>query len=343
MNVTTIGLDIAKSVFHVIGAQSDGKQVLRKKLRRGKVLEYFVNLPPAVVGLEACGGAQYWARELKRLGHDARLIHPKYVKAFLRGNKNDYNDAGALCEAVAHGRMRFVPVKTEAQQELQALHRLRQGLMRDRTALANRARGLLSESGRVLPKGVGVLRKHLPELLEDAENGLSATMRHVLAEIYGQLSELDERIRRQDRHLAQVSAEHEACRRLDAIPGFGAMVCTALVAAAGDGSAFQNGRHLAAWLGLVPRQHSTGGEPRLLGISKRGDKYLRALIIHGARAVVRHAAGKTDPLSRWIQRLQAKHPTNVVVVALANKLTRIAWVVLSRGERYAPRKAAAAA
>lgn len=340
MNVTTIGLDTAKSVFHVIGADKRGKQVLRKQLRRAKVLDYFANLPRCVIGLESCGGSQYWARELQRLGHEVRLITPKYVKPFLRGNKNDFNDAAALCEAVVHPQMRFVPLKSEAQQDIQALHRLREGLVKERTVWVNRLRGLLMERGIVLAQGLAAFRRGVPELLEDGENGLPALFRDMLAEHYARLCALDDAIKGHERRLAQVNASDELCQRLDELPGFGVIIDTALVAAVGDAKTFKNGRQLSAWIGLVPAQHSSGGKPRLLGISKRGDKRLRALIIHGARSVVRHAGNKTDPLSRWIQRLQAKHDTNVVVVALANKLVRIAWVILSRGERYRPALAA---
>jgi transposase len=334
MNVTTIGLDLAKQVFHVVGADAHGKVVLRKQLKRAQVLRYFAKLPACVVGIEACGGGHYWARELRGLGHDARLINPRFVVPYRRGEKNDYNDAAALCEAVLQPQMRFVPVKSMAQLDLQALHRLRDGLIRQRTVWINRARGLLAERGIVLARGVTAFRRALPALLEDGENGLSGLFRELLAEQYAQVVQLDERLAVYDKRLAAIAATDTACRRLQGIPGIGPVGATALVAAVGDARAFRNGRQLAAWVGLVPRQHSTGGRPRLLGISKRGDKHLRTLLIHGARAVVRHAAGKTDRLSRWIQRLQATRGTNVATVALANKLARMAWVVLSRGESY---------
>ena len=342
MNVTTIGLDLAKQVFHVVGADRHGKQVLKKRLKRAQVLRYFAKLPPCVVGIEACGGGHYWARELRGLGHDARLINPRFVVAYRRGEKNDYNDAAALCEAVLQPQMRFVPVKNAAQQDLQALHRLRDGLIRQRTVWINRTRGLLAERGLVVARGVTAFRRALPALLEDGENGLSGLFRELLAEQYAQVVQLDERIAVYDQRLAAIATTDAACRRLQGIPGIGPVGATALVAAVGDARAFRNGRQLAAWVGLVPRQHSTGGRPRLLGISKRGDKHLRTLLIHGARAVVRHAAGKTDRLSRWIQRLQATRGTNIATVALANKLARMAWVVLSRGESYHPPAASGA-
>lgn len=289
-----------------------------------------------MVGIEACGGGHYWARELRGLGHDARLINPKFLKPYLRGDKNDYNDAAALCEAVAHPQMRFVPVKSMAQQDLQALHRLRDGLIRERTVWINRTRGLLAERGIVLARGVTAFRRALPALLEDGGNGLSDLFRELLAEQYAQVVQLDERLAVFDRRLAAIGTTDEACRRLQGIPGIGPVVATALVASVGDARTFHDGRQLAAWVGLVPRQYSSGGRPRLLGISKRGDKHLRALLIHGARAVVRHAGGKADRLSRWIQRIQATRGTNIATAALANKLARMARVVLSRGEAYRP-------
>lgn len=342
MNVTTIGLDIAKSVFHLVGAEASGKQVLKKRLKRKAVLEYFGNLTPCVVGIEACGGAQYWARELRRLGHDARLINPKYVKRFLRGNKNDYNDGAALCEAVVHPETRLVAVKTPQQQDVQALHRVRRGAQEERKSWVNRARGLLGEHGIVMPKGIGVFRRRVPELLEDAENGLSALFRELLAQVYEQVRALDERMAGYDKRLAQLVRTDEDCQRLDEVPGFGAVISTAMVACVGDGQAYRNGRHLSASLGVVPRQHTTGGKIRLLGISKRGDNYVRALVIHGSRSVVHHAKNKDDALSRWINRIRSESGTNVAAVALANKLIRIAWVILRRGERYRPQLAARA-
>jgi len=334
MNITTIGLDIAKSVFHLVGADKRGKQVLKKRLKRTQVLDYFGNLSPSVVAIEACGGAQYWARQLEGLGHEPRLINPKYVKRFLRGNKNDYHDAAALCEAVAHPETRLVAVKTPEQQDLQALHRLRGGAMKERSALVNRARGLLAEYGIVMPKGVGAFRSRVPQLLEDADNGLSGLFRELLAQLYEQVRGLDELLLGYDKRLAQLARSDEACQRLDELPGFGAVVATAMVASVGDARAYHNGRHLSASLGLVPRHYGTGGKTRLLGISKRGDKSLRALIIHGARSVVHYAQRKDDALSRWINRIRAESGTNVAAVALANKLVRIAWVLLCRGERY---------
>lgn len=342
MQVTTIGLDIAKQVFFVVGVDRQGRQVWRKRLRREAVTEFFAQQAPCRVGLEACGGAQYWARQLQAHGHAVKVMAPRHVRAFRRGQKNDYNDAGALCEAARQAGVRGVPLKSAAQQDLQALHRVRDGLVRQRTAVVNRVRGLLAEQGIVLAAGIGRFRRLVPVLVEEpATPALSGVVRRLVRQEYERVRALDRDITDLERDLGAVSQADAACQRLQAVPGFGPIGTTALRGAVGDGRSFRSGRELAAWLGLVPRQHTTGGKPRLYGITKRGDKRLRALLIHGARAVVRHAAGKADPLSRWIRSVQARRGTNVATVALANKLVRIAWVVLTRAETYAPARAAA--
>ena len=342
MQATTIGLDMAKQVFFVVGADRQGRQVWRKRLRRGQVGEFFAQQAPCLVGLEACGGAQYWARQLQAQGHDVKVMAPRHVRAFRRGQKNDYNDAGAIGEAARQPAVRGVALKSAAQQDLQALHRVRDGLVRQRTAVVNRVRGLLAEQGIVLAAGIGRFRWLVPALVEEsATPALSGVVRRLVRQEYARVRGLDEDITALERDLRAVSEADAACQRLQAVPGFGPIGTTALRGAVGDGRSFRSGRELAAWLGLVPRQHTTGGKPRLYGISKRGDKRLRALLIHGARAVVRHAARKADPLSRWIRVVQARRGTNVATVALANKLVRIAWVVLARGEPYVPARAAA--
>lgn len=340
MNVTTIGLDIAKNVFHLVGTDAKGQEVLKKRLRRAQVVSFFANLPRCVIGLEACGGAHYWGRELRKLGHEVRLINARHVEAFRRAQKNDYNDARAIAEAVVQPRMRFVPVKHEAQQELQALHRVRKGLKQERTRWMNRARGLLAEYGVVMGKGVSVFRRRVPAVVSTGDNGLSASFRELLHGIYERVCALDEELRVCDRRVKAASQANETCQRLDEIPGIGEVVATGLVAAVGNGRQFRRGRDLSASLGVVPRQHTTGGQVRLLGISKRGDRYLRTQLIHGARAVVHYAHRKDDPLSQWVERIRQQRGTNVAAVALANKLLRIAWVILARGERYNPRLAA---
>lgn len=332
--VTTIGLDLAKTVFHVIGTDARGKTVHKKMLKRTQVLAYFAQLPSCLVGMEACASAHYWARVLCSLGHQVKLISPQHVKPYVQGNKNDYNDALAIAEAVMRPRMRFVPVKTTAQQDVQALIRLRQRCIGDRTALCNQLRGLLAEYGLVFPKGIARLRDSLPVILEDAENGLSELFRRLLAQGYQQWQELDVHIKAYDQELQRYSQQDDACRRLQTIPGFGPIVASVFYSAVGSGNGYRRGRDVSASLGLVPRQHSSGGKEVLLGISKRGDRYLRSLLAHGARSVVTRAKHKTDPLSTWINRLVATRGFNKTVVALANKMARMGWAILANKTQY---------
>jgi transposase len=339
MQVTTVGLDIAKLTFHAVGFDARGKEVWRKRLKRERVREYFARLAPCEVALEACAGAHYWARRLGELGHEARLLHPKHVKAFCRRAKNDYNDARALAEAVRSGQMRFVGVKDEDSQALQAVHRLRAGVARERTALINQVRGLLGEFGVVLPRGAGVVRRRLPEVLEDAENGLTGPLREVLAEAYERLVCLDERLKWYTRKLEALRRRDPVARRLGGVRGFGPVVATAARAKLGDGRGWRNGREFSASLGIVPRQHSTGGKVVLLGITKRGDRYLRTQLIHGARAVLAQAEHSDDKLSRWARSVKARRGAAVATVAVANKLARIAWAMVRWGEEFDPARA----
>jgi transposase len=340
MQITTIGLDIAKNVFYLVGLNEAGKRVLKKRLRRAEMLSYMAQLPACPIGLEACAGSSYWGRELEQLGHSVKLIPAQHVKPLVRGQKNDYNDALAIAEALGRPEMRFVPVKSEAEQDAQALHRLRQGAIGARTALANRVRGLLAEYGLVLPRGLAGVRRALPELCQDADNGLSPDFRFLLDLEYQRLVQLDDQIKRlSDRIQVQVKADEQA-QRLIAIPGFGPIVTSVWRARVGDGRQFRRGRDAAASLGLVPRQHSSGGKTTLLGISKRGDPYLRCLLIHGARAVVRTAHKKTDPLSLWVTRLVQRRGVHIATVALANKLARIAWAMTVNQTPYQPQRAA---
>lgn len=334
MNLTTIGLDIAKTVFQLHGVDRNGKPVLRKQLKRNQVLACFANLPPCLIGLEACAGAHYWARELIKQGHDAKLISPQFVKPYVKGNKNDANDAEAICEAVSRPAMRFVPLKSVDQQTIQMLHRIRSGLIKDRTALANRIRGLLGEYGIVVAVGLAQLRRQLPDLLEAAENGLPPMARQLFAELQEQLIALDQRVTDYDGKIQALHQGSEVSRRLAGVPGIGPITATALLASLGDGKAFSSARQVAAWLGLVPKQASSGGKPKLLGISKRGDVYLRTLLIHGARAVVTTAAKKDDSQSRWINDLVKRRNRNIAAVAVANKNARIVWVLLTKAEAY---------
>lgn len=332
--LTRIGLDLAKNVFHLVGFDMRDNEIKKKMLRRAQVLGYFVQRPPCLIAMEACASAHYWARELQQLGHTVRLIPPQHVKPYLHGNKNDYNDARAIAEAVTRPGMHFVAIKTLEQQDIQALHRQRQGAIADRTALSNRLRGLLGEHGLVMPKGITVLRRRLPAILEDADNGLSDVYRRLLARDYQRLQELDAHIEAYTKELHTHSQQSDACQRLQSIPGFGPIVASVFHSAVGNGQAYRRGRDVAAALGLVPKQHSSGGKTVLLGISKRGDRYLRSLLVHGARAVVIQAANKEDHLSRWINKLRAERGYNKATVALANKMARIGWAVLANHSVY---------
>lgn len=334
MNITTMGFDIAKNVFQLHGVDANGKTMLRKQLKRSQVLTFFANLSPCRIGLEACSGAHYWARELIKLGHDARLISPQFVKPYVKGNKNDANDAEAICEAVGRSSMRFVPIKSIEQQDLQMLHRVRSGLVKERTALANRIRGLLAEYGIIVAIGIVKLRQQLPDILEDAENGLTMAARTVFADLQGQLLELDKQVAAYGDKIQAIHRASDVSQRLSDVPGIGPITATALLASLGDGKAFASARQVSAWLGLVPRQDSSGGKPRLLGISKRGDVYLRTLLIHGARAVVKAATQKDDSQSRWINDLVKRRNANIAAVAVANKNARIVWALLTGPANY---------
>lgn len=334
MDITRIGIDLAKQVFQIHGVGRDGKTLVKKQLRRSQMMAYFSKLPPTLVGMEACGSAHYWARELRKMGHDARLMSPQFVKPYVKSGKNDANDAEAICEAVSRPNMRFVPVKNIEQQVMQAEHRIRARLIRARTALGNEIRGLLGEFGIVLPTSLGSLRRALPELLEDAENGLTGEFRRLLAQLGEELRRLDNDIKEYDARIARRTKEDDRIKRLLEIEGIGPISACALVSAVGDGSQFAKGRDMAAWLGLVPNQHSSGGKNHLGRISKRGDKYVRMLLIHGARAVLKAAENKTDARSRWVTSLAQRRNKNIATVAMANKNARIAWAILSRDESY---------
>ena len=336
MKITTIGLDIAKSIFHLYAVTKMGRFVNKKQLKRAQLLRYFARLEPCVIAMEACGGANHWARQMRALGHEVKLIAPQYVKPFVKGNKNDYNDAEAIAEAAQRPTMRFVPVKCVEQQDIQNLHSQRERIKKARTALVNQVRGLLAEYGIVLPKGVGAVRKGLPDILEDADNGLTMRGRELFADLLEELRLLDERFKHSEKQIQASNQGNEICRRLDEILGVGPITASATYAAAGDGKDFANGRHFSAWIGLVPRQHSTGGKPTLLGISKRGNVYLRTLFIHGARAVLQHCEAKNDRFSLWAQALLERRGYNKACVAVANKMARMAWVIMAKGENYRP-------
>jgi len=338
--IKTVGIDLAKSTFHLHGVDEHGRVVTRKKLSRSRLAAFMANLPPCLVGMEACGGSHYWSRKFKAMGHEVRMMSPQFVKPYVKSNKNDVADAEAICEAVTRPNMRFVPIKAIEQQDVQSLHRARSLVVSHRTAQVNQIRGLLMEYGITVAKGVASLRKALPEILEDSDNELSPMFRNLLCDLRDELLRLSERIAAFDVQIKHLCENSDACRRLLTIPGVGPMSATALAAAVGDASVFKNGREMSAWLGLVPRQHSTGGKPKLMGISKRGDVYLRKLLIHGARSAVRYADKRGDRRSRWVVEVEGRRGRNIATVALANKMVRTAWVILSRSEEYKTAEAA---
>jgi transposase len=343
MKITRVGLDIAKMVFQVHGVNEHGAVKSRKTLARAKVLEYFAQLPPCLIGIEACGTAHYWARELTKLGHTVKLMAPQYVAAYRKRGKNDANDAEAICEAVGRPNMRFVAIKSEEQQSVLMVHRARTLTMANRVAKVNQLRGLLGEFGIAVPKGVARLRRELPGILEDAENHLTDLAREVLCGLLEQLRQLDEHISAYDSKIRALAEASEPARRLMRIEAIGPQTATALVATVGDPHVFKNGRGFAAWLGITPRQHSTGGKGRLGQITRQGDGYLRTLLVHGARAYLRVVDKKTDAKSEWARRLKQRRHVNVVAVALAAKHARIAWAILAHGTEYRPAEPTAAA
>ena len=334
MKVTTIGFDLAKNVFQVHGVDERGHVVVRKQLRRDQVADFFANLPPCLVGMEACGSAHHWARKLQEFGHCVRLISPQFVKPYVKSNKNDAADAEAICEAVARPNMRFVPIKTMEQQAVLSVHRVRQGFVKARTAQANQIRGLLTEFGLVLPQGITNVMHRVPQLI-DAATDLPASMRQLIARLLENMKMLDQQVNELE---AQIKAWHqgsELSRKLERIPGIGALAASALVASIADARSFKNGRQLAAWLGLVPKQDSSGGKPKLLGMSKRGDTYLRTLLIHGARSAIVAAQRKGKP-NVWLSGLLARRHPNVAAVALANKNARTIWALLAHEREFRP-------
>lgn len=340
MKITTVGIDLAKNVFQVHAVDERGAVVLRKQLRRDQMTAFFANLPPCVIGMEACGSAHHWARTLKSLGHDARLMSPQFVKPYVKSNKNDVADAEAICEAVARPNMRFVPVKSVEQQAVLSVHRARQGFVKARTAQANQIRSLLGEFGLIMPAGISHIAKRVPSLLEDTSNLLPGSVRRLIARLTENLKDLDTLVGEFE---AQIKAWHrssELSMRLEKIPGIGPLGASALVASIADANSFANGRQLSAWLGLVPRQHSSGGKPALLGISKRGDVYLRTLLIHGARSAILAAQRKAVNTNVWLAGLLGRRHPNVAAVALANKNVRTVWALLAHGREFRPNYAA---
>jgi transposase len=329
--IMMVGLDLAKNVFQLHGVDQYGHQRLARQVKRPQLMSAIAQLPRCTIAMEACAGAHHWARRMGELGHTIKIISPQFVKPYVKGNKTDRNDAAAICEAAGRPDMRFVPVKSVDQQQILVFHRVRQLLIRQRTQVGNQVRGLLAEFGIAIPIGLASLRRRLPQILEDAENDVPALVRPVLADQYEALRALDERLKSLNKQLEYIARQSEPCQRLMGHLGVGTLVATCFVASVGAPQAFKNGRQVAAWVGLVPRQHSSGGKPTLLGISKRGDRYLRTLLIHGARSALKVAARHDDPVSRWALGVQTRRGVHRATVALANKMARRMWAELAYG------------
>ena len=339
MKVKLIGIDLAKSVFQVCALNQAGRVIFNRSLRRAQLVQQLQDLEPTTVAMESCASASYWGRRFQAMGHTVRLIPPQHCKPFLRTGKSDARDALAICEAASRPNLHCVPIKTTAQQDLQLLHRIRQRHIRNTTALANQIRGMAREYGVDFPVGLRALRNALPAALEDGENELTPVAREMLHELYEELLQMIARNQALLARIVEQARTQPAYERLQTVPGIGPVVASALIAAIGNGHQFRNGRQMAAWLGLVPRQHGTGGRIALLGISKNGDRHLRMLVIHGARAALRWARGKDTPLGAWISPVVTRRGMNKAVVALANKLARISWNVVAKGCTYEPAKA----
>ena len=333
--ISIIGIDLAKHVFQLHGSDQFGKTLYSKRLRRKELLAFLAQQPECLVAMEACGGAHHWAREIQKLGHRVAMIHPQYVTPFVRVNKNDTRDAQAITEAASRRNIPSVAVKSIEQQDIQALHRVRERLMKDRTAIGNELRGLLAEYGVIIAKGHKAIRQDLLGVLEDAQNSLSIPGRALMADLRAQWLEREAKIAVYDQQLAQVVRDNKVCKRLQTIPGIGPINASLLYCHAGDPNHFASARHFSASIGLVPRQHASGGKERLLGISKKGNKHVRKQLVHGARAVYRQLCRteSASRLGRWLKRMQGKHP-NKIIVALANKLARIAWAVMNKETVY---------
>ena len=334
MQIRSVGIDLGKTTFHLVALGDNGEVLLKKKFTQKQLITFTANMQTSLIGMEACSGAHFLGRALRAQGHDVKLIPAQFVKPFVKSNKNDFIDAEAIAEAVDRQNMRFVPIKTDDQLDLQALHRVRERLMIRRTSVINQIRSFLMERGIVFAKSPIRLREAIPEVLENANEDLTPRMRNLVALLCSEWKDLELRIAEMNDEVERIASSDAACIRLRQIPGVGPLVATAIVASIGNGAAFRKGREFAAWMGLVPRQHSTGGKARLYGISKRGNRYLRKILIHGARAVVLRSKRERIAMGAWVTALEVRAPRNVLIVAMANKLARITWAVLSTGQEY---------
>jgi len=334
MNINVLGIDIAKNVFQLHGADGSGKKVLKKRIERNNLSEYIATLPSCTIVMEACGGSNYWARTFQRHGHTVKLISPQFVKPFVKTNKNDANDAEAIVEAGTRPSMHFVPIKQVEQQDIQSIHRVRSRLMKNKTALINEIRGLNLEYGITIPQGEAKVKRCLRSIIDDNKNELTILSRGLMQDLYDELIEIEIKLKKLEKNIQIICKENDQCRRILSIPGVGPLTSTAIVAAVPNANEFKNGRHMSAWLGLVPRQVSSGNKQVLLGISKRGDKYLRTLLIHGARSALSFTKHKDDPYGNWLIAKKESLTFNKAAVALANKNARIIWSLLKTGDEF---------
>ena len=330
-NIKVIGIDLAKNVFQIHGTDAKGKCVLKKRLARAKLIEFVAQLPPCIIGIEACTGAHYWGRLFNQMGHTTKMMAPHFVKPYIRSNKNDRNDARGIAEAVTRPDMKFVPIKTVSQQDTLLLHRARNLLIKQRTALSNQIRGLLAEYGVVIPKGISHVKK-LVEILDT--DSLTIKAKSVFKKLYEQFNRFNTEIAEYEKENEAFVKQDAVCQEIMKIEGVGPLTASAVIATIGDPKAFKNGREVAAWLGLVPKQHSSGNTIRLSGISKRGDRYVRTLLVHGARSVVNNCEKKSDKKNIWVKDKKIRKGHNKACVALANKHARVIWAILSTGECY---------
>jgi transposase len=336
-DIKVIGLDLAKNVCYVHGVNKVGKTVLKKKLSRNQLLPFFANLKPCLVGMETGSACHYWAREIKKLGHDTKVMAAQFVKPYLKNDKTDANDAEAICEAVTRPNMRFVGAKTVDQQDIQSVHRIRERLVQSRTALACEIRGFLAEYGIILPVGIREIKRKLPDILIDEENDLTTFTREIFENLLIELNELSSRINKYNCYIRRILKESEIAQKLMTIPGVGELSATAIIASVADPKMFKSGRQFAAYLGLVPKQRSSGGKVQYMGISKRGNKYIRKMLIHGARVVVSHSdkyAHRLPKKCKWISQLRERRGYCKTTVALANKNARICWALMMKNENY---------